>query len=181
MNHKLQLEIPETLSDCVLRIQDSSVYLENVPPNCAQLQISVPGFKNSVYIDNITPGFSLNLTACNLKIQKDNCGSIYNSLPDGIYVIRYSVSPNDVVFVEYDHLRETKALTKLKKLYCELDLLNCEPNSQIKKMRKDAEQVWQYLQGAKSSVEYCRQATKGLEMYKQAMKILDKVNCKNCH
>lgn len=181
MNNRLSLEIPETLNSCLLRLQDSSTYVPDVPVTCARLQVSIPGFKNSIYVDDVNPGFSLNLTACDLKIQKDNCYSSYNDLPDGIYVVNWSISPNDVVFVEYDHLRVTKGLNKIKSLMCDLDLLNCAPSPQLKKMRSSIAQAQEYLMGAKAAVEYCRRSSQGLEMYKQAMKILDKMNCKNCH
>lgn len=180
MNHRLSLEIPDTLQGCILRVQDTSSYVEEISVKCAQLQVSIPGFKNSVYIDNVQAGFSLNLTACDLKIQTTNCGSIYNDIPDGIYVIRYSVSPNDVVYVEYQILRVTKALNKLRAMYCELDLENCAPGPQLKKMRQDAQTIDLYLKAAQSEVAYCRSATKGLNLWQLANKMLDKSNCKGC-
>lgn len=180
-NHRLSLEIPETLSGCILRIQDTSTYTVEVTPKCAQLQISIPGFKNSVYIDDINPNFSVNLTACDLKIQKDNCGSSFNDLPDGIYVIKYSVSPNNIVFVEYSHLRMTKALNRVQSIYCDLDLENCVSNAEKKKQLENVKTIQQYLWAAKANVEFCRSASKGLELYKQANKMLDKFSCKNCY
>lgn len=178
---RLSLEAPEVTTNCILKLFDTSSYNTDVVASCPRLQITVPGFSTAVYIDNVPTEFNLNLTACDLKIQKDNCGKQYNDLPDGIYVIRYSVSPNDVVYVEYNHLRVTKSLNRLKALYCDLDLENCAPSPQKKKQREDARIIKDYLTGAKSYVEYCRQAKQGLELFKEANKMLDKFKCKGCH
>lgn len=177
---RLSLEAPITANSCILRLQDTSSYNVDITPKCPQLQVTVPGFK-AIYIDNVTLGFSLNLTACDLKIQTINCGQVYNDLPDGVYIVRYSISPNDIVYVEYNVYRQTKALNKLKALYCDLDLDQCEPSSQKKKMQQDAAKIFQYLEAAKALVEDCRQVHKGIEVYKLAMKMLDKHNCKGCH
>lgn len=178
--HKLSLEVPELLNDCIIRVIDTSVYDDIIPVKCAQLLITIPGFKSSFFIEGITKDFSLNLTACNLHIQKVNCGKDFNDLPDGIYVLKYSVSPNDTVFVEYNHLRITKALNKLQQLYCNLDLENCESTPEKKKKLADARLIGDFLRAAKANVEYCRQANKGLELYKEAMRMLDKINCSKC-
>lgn len=179
MNHKLSLEVPDTLNKCVLRVVDMSVYNTDISTKCGQLEITAPGFTMSQFIDNIYPNFSVNLTACDLKIQKVNCGTDFNCLPDGLYVIKWSVSPNTIVYVEYNHLRITNALNKIQQIYCEIDLCISTPQSKSK-LNKLTE-VEQYLKAAKAKVEYCREAKKGMDLYKEAMKMLDKINCKNCH
>jgi hypothetical protein len=118
------------------------------------------------------------LTACALGIQVENCGSDFNALPDGIYPIKYSVSPHDEVYVEYNHLRTTKAMIKLRKAYCDLDLI-CEPDTKKAKLEK-LRLIQDYLTAAKAHVEDCREATKGYNLYCEAMKLLEKYNCKNC-
>lgn len=178
--HKLSLEIPTVLNGCIMRIFDSSAYDPNMVVKCTQLQISVPGFSSSYFIENIQKDFSVNLTACDLFIQKENCGKEFYDIPDGVYVVKYSVSPNDVVYVEYNHLRITKALNKLKKLYCELDLENCESSPEKKKRLSDARLIHDFLIAAKANVEDCRQVDKGISLYKEAMEMLNKAKCSKC-
>lgn len=178
--HKLSLEVPSVLNGCIMKIIDLSVYAELIPVKCIQLLITIPGFSSSYFVEDISKNFSLNLTACDLSIQKINCGKDFNDLPDGIYVLKYSVSPNDIVFVEYNHLRITKALNKLQKAYCELDLENCESTPERKKKLADVRLINDFLMAAKANVEYCRKASKGLELYKEAMRMLDKLNCLKC-
>jgi hypothetical protein len=122
----------------------------------------------------------LNLTACDLGIQNAGCGTSYNDLPDGIYIIKYSVSPNEYVYVEYNHLRETKALNKVESVYCDLDLGTCDPPMQIKQKLEKIQFIQQYLKAAKAYVEYCRQPKKGMELYNYAVKLLDKLTCSSC-
>jgi hypothetical protein len=108
-NHVLSLEVPTVMNTCILSIFDTSVYSDLIPVNCPTLQITVPGFSYSTEL-TVTPNFNQAITACDLKLQTQNCGTSYTDIPDGIYIIKYSVSPNDIVFVEYNHLRITKAL-----------------------------------------------------------------------
>jgi hypothetical protein len=145
------------------------------------LLISIPGFSTASFVDDIATGFSLNLTACDLSIQTEQCGTEFYDLPDGVYVLKYSVSPHDVVYVEYNHLRTTKALKKLRKVYCGLDMEDCAPAPEMKKKREQARDIHDMLRAAKAMVEDCRQVSKGVAVYKEAMRLLNKIDCKHCH
>ena len=122
----------------------------------------------------------MNLTACDLEVQIDGCGTVFNNLPDGIYVIKYSVSPNDQVFVEYNHMRLTKALTLYNQAYCDLDMGACDPDSVLAKKLKDLRKIKSYLDAAKAKVEICHEPRKGMELYKYALKMLGKFECNSC-
>ena len=184
--HKLSLEALDVMNDCVLRIVDTSVYSTIVPVDCPILEITLPGFKYSIQFGETTtpaiaPGFMLNLTACDLELQFDNCGSAFSAFPDGIYVIKYSVAPNDQVYVEYNHLRITKALNCYNKVLCELDVAACDPISETKQKLMDLRLVKMYLEAAKAKVEVCHDPIKGMELYTYAMKLLSKFDCSSCH
>ena len=171
--------MPDTLNKCILRIVDTSVYDTDIPVNCPTLQVTVPGYIHPVNFTNpeINTGFILNLTACDLDIQTTQCGTTFYDVPDGIYIIKYSVSPNELVYVEYNHLRITSALNKVKDIYCELDLGACEPPSDILKKLNQIRIIEQYLKAAKAYVEDCHDAKKGMELYAYAVKQLDKMFC----
>lgn len=183
--HVLSLEAPDTMNKCILRLVDTSVYNPDIAVKCPQLLVTLPGFTTSVqFTDSTTPaaapGFILNLTACDLGIQSVNCGTLYNDLPDGIYAIKYSVSPNDIVYVEYNHLRITKAMTKYQAILCDLDLGACDPPTAMKEKLNKLRLVQMYLNAAKAQVEYCHHAQKGMELYNYAVKMLDKLSCSTC-
>ena len=180
--HVLSLESPDTMNKCILRVVDTSVYNPLTPPVCPLLYITLPGFNvPTVFSDTeISPGFMLNLTACDLEVQTTGCGTTYDPLPDGIYIIKYSVSPNDLVFVEYNHLRITCALNKISNIYCDLDLGICEPPTSIMDKLEQIRLIQQYLYAAKAKVETCHNPEKGMELYKYAIKLLDKMTCSSC-
>ena len=182
MNHQLSLEAPDTLNKCILRIVDTSTYLSRLPVRCPILQITVPGFDRPVVFDEakITPEFNLNLTACDLELQTEGCGSEFMNLPDGIYIIKYSVSPNDQVFVEYNHLRITCALKRIQEIYCDLDLAACDPPEKVKKTLSEIQEIEQYLKAAKAYVEFCHTPEKGIDLYRYAVKLLGAMTCSSC-
>jgi len=178
--HVLSLEAPDTRNKCILRIEDTSIYSPDLPVTCPILQITVPGFNLPVTITDITQGFNLNLTACDLDLQTQNCGTSFSNLPDGIYIIRYSIAPNDYVHVEYNHLRVTCALEKIAEILCALDIAACEPSFKIKEKLKELNLIEMMIKAAKASVEYCHNPKKGMDIYRYALKRLDKLSCNIC-
>lgn len=185
MKHVLSLHIPDTMNDWSLTIHDTSIYAENMAISCPTLQVLMPGFTTATTIteDSVPPleaGFIRHLTACTLEVQTQNCGSTYNCLPDGIYVIRYSVSPNDLVYVEYNHLRIVQAMKKYQKHLCDLKLEACPIPADKSLKLKELMEIKGYLDAAKSAVDYCHQPTKGMELYTYALKRLNALNCKTC-
>lgn len=178
--HKLQLGIPDTLNICVLRIVDESWYDPDLPIVCPKLQVQAPGFNMANFIE-VDAEFSGNFSACDLGIQTINCGNEFNDLPDRVYVIRYSVSPNDQVYVEYNHMRLTKALLKIKDFLCTLDMGACEPGVELKRKLDEVTEIQQYFLAAKAKAETCRQVHQGIALYNYAWARLIKLTgCKNC-
>lgn len=178
--HSLSLEIPDTLNTCILRVVDSSYYADNLAVDCARLSILVPGFTCAIGLD-AEPGFcNWNITACDLNTQVRGCGTKFEDLPDGVYAISYSVSPNDYVYVEYNHLRITKALNQYSKLLCDLEMSACDPAPEVKKKLDKLRLIYSMLMAAKAKVEYCHNAQQGLDLYEYALKQLNKMSCKTC-
>lgn len=178
--HKLSLEVPLVMNTCVLKIMDTSIYSDIVPVTCPTLNVTVPGFGYSNQLD-FTPGGTATLTGCDLQLQLNGClDEVYVDLPDGIYIIKYSVSPNDQVYVEYNHLRITKALHRYKKVLCELDLAACEPSGPVAKKLETLRKVKMYLEAAQAKVETCHEPQKGMTLYNYAIKLLNKLDCVNC-
>ena len=181
-NHVLSLESPDTLNACILRVIDTSIYDKMIPIKCLLLEVTLPGFTRPVQFTeaNILPGFSLNLTACDLEIQTSSCGTSFVDLPDGIYILKYSVSPNEIVYVEYNHLRITKALKRIQSILCDLDIGTCEPPTTIMTKINQLTLIRTYLDAAKAKVEFCHEPEQGMELYRYAVKLLSKIDCKTC-
>ena len=187
-NHVLSLEVPQVMNECILKILDTSVYQTlnpAIPIVCPTLNVTVPGFGYSNQIEGTTMTNFVNtghitLTACDLQLQSSNCGTMYNNLPDGIYIIKYSVSPNAEVFVEYNHMRITHALNKYYKILCDVDVAACDPPYIIKNELEALRLIFMYLQASKSKVEFCHEPQKGMSLYNYALKLLNKLSCTNC-
>ena len=180
--HILSLDVPDTMNLGILRVVDTSVYNSLLPINCPLLEVTLPGFgyTNQFTSPVIGPNFIVNLTACDLGIQAEQCGTVLSDLPDGIYIIKYSVSPNEIVYVEYNHLRMTKAMTRYQTILCEIDLGTCDPPVAIKDKLNMLRLINMYLQTAKAKVETCHNPEKGMMLFNYAVKLLDKMQCKTC-
>lgn len=177
--HVLSLEIPDTLNGCIFRIVDTSIYAPNVEVACPLLQITLPGFIHPVNITSpeISLGFNANLTACNLNIQTADCGTTFYNIPDGIFIVKYSVEPKDLVFVEYNHLRITQALSKVRQIYCELSMGACLPSETVMSKLQKIRLIQQQLSAAKAYVEDCHNPKGGMELYNYALSQLNKLSC----
>lgn len=183
--HFLNINVPDHLTECILRIEDFSIYEPLLPYAGATLQITPPGFNTCVTFDvsttpEVTQGFVFNLNACMLELQTDNCGLKQYPLPDGIYHIVYSVAPNAVIYDEVHHLRITHAKKQLRDLYGQLNLGPCSPTPEIKEKFELLSTIDSYLTAAKVFVEKEGDCKKGMALYHYAKSLLDKSFCKNC-
>lgn len=179
-SHNLSLEIVDTLNTCVLPIMDTSIYSDKVDIDCPYLDILAPGFTCAVRLDVEPPFCKLNITACDLEIQTDDCGIIFNDLPDGVYVIKYSVAPNEYVFVEYNFLRITKLMNKFNEVLCGLQLSTCDPIPETKEKLKELRLIEMLIKAAKAKVDFCHEPKEGMDLYEYAKKRLDKLACTVC-
>jgi hypothetical protein len=90
------------------------------------------------------------------------------------------VSPNETVYVEYNHMRITQALNKYYNVLCDVDAAACDPPFKIKQKLEELRLIFMYLQAAKGKVEFCHEPQKGMSLYNYALKLLNKMNCTNC-
>jgi len=174
--HILSLEIP-TVSNCdLLCIKDTSQYSKELAIDCEELLITLPGFSVPVLI-KVDNGFDMCLTACTLAIQKENCGTIQEKIPDGVYIIRYSVSPNSKVYVEYNHLRVTRLLSTYYEVLCDLEVQACQPDSDKQSLLSEMSYIRTVIDAAVANVEYCQSAAHGMQLYNYAKNRLNKIAC----
>ena len=112
-----------------------------------------------------------------MAIQKTNCGTVQQNIPDGIYIIRYSVSPNTKVFVEYNHLRVTSLMTEYYKVLCDLDVQACQPESRKQSLLDEMNFIRTLIDAAVANTEYCESAAQGMQLYNYAKQRLNKISC----
>lgn len=154
-------------------MEDFSIYHDQIPKTCSRLEITSPGFTSPAVID-VIPGFQANLHSCLLGLQSIGCEDGTSPLPDGIYKIRYSLAPNDKLFVEYDHLRITDTMSKYYLALCELELVSSTPSIDLKASIRELQMIRGYLDAAKGKVEYEHSPIKGMDLFLYADKLLRK-------
>lgn len=174
--HILSLEIP-AVSNCeLLCIKDTSQYNKELAVDCEELLITLPGYTVPVLI-KVDKNFDMCLTACTLALQTTNCGVTQEKIPDGIYIIKYSVSPNSKVYVEYNHLRVTRLLNTYYEVLCDLDVQACQPNSTKQDVLAEMSYIRTMIDAAVSNVEYCQSSAQGMQLYNYAKERLNKIAC----
>ena len=177
--HILSLDVLESANSSILNVVDTSVYSDQLPVDCQELLITPPGF-NAPVLTTVQEGFNLPFNACSLGIQTTGCNDSINQLPDGIYIIKYSVAPNDKVYVEYNHLRTTELLSQYFSKLCELEAQPCEPSSTRKDLLHEMYYIRTLIDAAKAKVEFCQSPNEGMELYNFAKKKLKKITCTIC-
>lgn len=175
--HQLSLSIPVTTNKTYLRIIDTSLYSLFAPATCPKLEVTTPG-ANTSKVFNVDVNFTMMLTTCQLGLQSKDCDNPQD-LPDGNYLIRYSVSPNDKVFVEYNHFRVTNLYEKYAKQMCEFDICAAEPEADKKKLIADLVEIKGYMDAAQIKAEYCNDLKSAQELYDFANKKLTKIGSTN--
>ena len=109
--------------------------------------------------------------------QTELCGTSQQNLADGIYIIRYSVSPNTKVFVEYNHLRVTLLLTEYYQVLCDIDVQACQPDSQRQDILSEMSFIKTMIDAAVSNAEYCQSSAQAMQIYNYAKGRLNKITC----
>lgn len=177
IKHFLALDILETACEKIIKISDASVYGLGLSVDCLRLDITLPGTTQPIYItvdsqgDTLQPYFNLNLSAIDLGLNAPNTSEL-SSLPDGLYIITYSVSPNEIVNVTYYHLRVTKTLAAYYRLLCKLQLETCQPTAETIQRISQLRYIKMLIDAAKSKTEYCHAPIQGVDMLTYAIKLL---------
>ena len=174
--HILSLEIP-AVSNCeLLCIKDTSQYSTELAVDCEELLITLPGYSVPILI-KVDKDFDMCLNACVLNLQKTECGTITSVIPDGIYIVRHSVSPNSKVFVEYNHLKVSSLMSTYYNVLCDLDVQACQPNSTKADLLSEMNFIRTLIDAAVANVEYCASSAQGMQLYNYAKQRLNKISC----
>jgi hypothetical protein len=165
--HQLSLEFPDYSNPEILAVTDTSQYAPELSVNCPLIQVVPPGFAQSIDIP-VAPGFMQLINACDLLLQNDDCGYTRWPLPDGVYIIKYSISPNNKVWIEYTIMRVAGILQKYYQAEANLDLNACDPSEGIKERLKELRLIKSFIDASKSMVEHADQPQKGMDLYMYA-------------
>lgn len=163
------------------RLIDDSEYNPKITVTSPTLEITPPGF-NYPTVFNVKPYFNMVLNASILNILKVKSNSLLADLPDGIYGIKYSISPSAELFVEYDYFRTVKLREKFSRIMC--GLLDKKRDYTVREFEEVKQEIlWidQLIDSSKYKVEICEEPEKGILLYNEASYLLDKyISCLTC-
>jgi len=163
------------------RLIDESEYNPKIAVSSPTLEITPPGF-NSPTIFTVKPYFNMVFNASILNILKVKSIALLADLPDGTYGIKYSISPNTELFVEYDYFRTVKLREKFSRIVC--GLLDKKRDYTVKEFEEIKQEIlWidQLIDSSKYKVEICEEPDKGILLYNEASHLLDKyISCIRC-
>lgn len=180
MTTELILEFPETNNVKTFRVLDCSAYNPDLTVTCGILEITPPGF-NIPAVYDVKKEFDLIVNAGNLGLTKRPTYDNMPALPDGVYKIKYSISPNDKIWVEYNYFR----MQALNKIYiaeiCKLFKDRCDfSDSEFAQIRKTLVWVKELMDAAKFNVEDKNDISAGVGFYNEAKSILKGLNGETC-
>lgn len=173
---KLDFLIIETHSPYTLAVADFSTYPANYVPVSPTLQVTATGFP--LVTLTFTPNTINVYTSENLGI---TCaGQDIVPLPDGLYVIKYTINPAFEHYVEKTIMLTSQIQEKFDGAFMQLDMMECD--GPIRKQRKqELDSIYYFIQGSIAAANKCANAL-ALKMYSQADKMLtnfitNKCNC----
>jgi hypothetical protein len=172
MSHCLFLFFPDSIDCRVQEVVDISIYDPNLTISEPILNINIPGVCNCDYQSLIKVKGRTYITSNTLGLS-DTCTTGLLNLPDGVYTFKYSVCPNDEVFVEHKILRDCitrcKILSTLSGLTLDCDKIYDYRGTDVKsKIIIELLDMLRLLDEAKVDVQMLR--------IKQAEDKLDAVN-----
>jgi len=155
-------------------ITDRSHYNPNLPVTCGTLEIKVPGAKHSVFF-NVLPNFSTSYNASSLRIQIATSHDTLIPLPDGPYYIKYSINPNEQLYVEYVFYNVAMLKSKYFEKVCGFFENKCDYT--IKQQNEKIEELWQIsnnLDLIKIAAEECNNVQEATLLYNKTYELINK-------
>jgi len=169
---KLDIAVLPTYNTLTMGVADASIY-ENDPPNVSSptLEVHVPGF-GEVFIPFNVNGYLL------LDSVAFGISDVQQALPDGVYRLKYTVSPAYDNYVEKTFLRTDKLQEKFDNAFMKLDLMECD--GAVKKQSKvELTTIYLYIQGAIASANNCS-LQEAMTLYKKADNMIDRFVKSGC-
>jgi len=171
MVSRLNFDIVDTHDFKTLGIVDTSWYNPDITIETPTIDIYPPGYTHAA-----SPFFmirALNVYNSNgIGLTKASCEEELVDLPDGLWKIKYSICPNDKLFIEKFFLKTDKIVCRYTQAFLTLDLSMLDEDSE-KKKRKKLEEIELYIQGAIAASNN-QNAKLASDLYKKANTLLDR-------
>lgn len=175
MQSKLNINIQDTHDFKTLGLIDVSWYNPDIRVEDATIEILPPGYKFAA-----SPFFmvgALNVyNSHGVGITKASCGEDPVNLPDGIWKIKYSICPNDKLFIEKFFLKTDLLQCKFTQAFLTLDFQAGEPD---KTKKKELDEIEFFIKGAIAAANN-QDANLAISFYTKADNLLNSFGTSNC-
>lgn len=177
MISRLDFNIVDTHDFKTIGIVDTSWYNPDIVIKDATIEIFPPGYTYAASPFFMTK--ALNIYNSNgLGLTKASCEEALVDLPDGLWKIKYSICPNDKLFIEKVFLKVDKIMCRYTQAFLNLDLSDLE-NSKQKETKRKIDEAEFYLIGAVAASNN-KNYKLASDNYKKAAKILGKLEDGSC-
>ena len=172
----LDILVVPTYNTLTIGIADASTYPTNPPVVVAPtIEITVPS-SGKVILPFAVQDFNI-FNSTTLEIT--SIGEPLLPLPDGIYNLRYSVTPSYINFVEKSIMRVDRLQEKYDEAFMKLDMMECD--RAIKTQQKvELTSIYFFIQGSIAAANNCAVAEAN-KLYTQANTMLNNFIRNNCN
>jgi len=172
----LDFLVINTFSTQTLGIADISTYDTNPPVVIAPtMEITIPGYNVPVSVPFIPLDFNV-YNSITLGLNPFLGGT--QPLPDGVYFLKYSVSPAYINYKEKNIMRTERIQEKFDNAFMRLDMMECD--LAIKKQSKvTLNSIYYMIQGSIAAANNCAIDTANT-LYIQADTMLNNFISNNC-
>lgn len=148
----LDLAMLPTYNVKLLAIADASYYPTGWNVSVPSISITPPGYVPTM-MTFVAGGLQLyNANSLGLCTVSDVCDM--PPLPDGIYKVRYTITPANVYFIDKTFLRTDKIESDLDYAFLKLEMMECD--GQLKRQKKETIDLIEfYIQGAIAAADQC--------------------------
>lgn len=175
MISRLNFDIIDTHDFKTLGILDTSWYNPDIKIETPTIEILPPGY--TVAASPFYMVGALNVYNSNgVGITRASCEEELIQLPDGIWKVRYSICPNDKLFIEKFFLKTDIIRCRYTKAFLNLDLNTCDNPYNVEKKKK-LEEIEFYINGAVAAAND-KDTKLANDLYNKASKLLDRYSDK---
>lgn len=171
---KINITLQETFNRYYLSVADLSQYPTNWNITNPSLEITPPGF-NKVNVA-FTPKTVSHYTSSHLGITCDE--DMDMALPDGIYLLKYSIHPNLTHFVEKSFMRVYNIWCQYEEKFLELNLSQCCPNKKQSMLQRELDKIDMLINSSVAAANAC-DSERAYREYNLAQQLLNNLDC-NC-
>lgn len=170
----LDILVVPTYNRKTLAVMDNSYYPTSFVIQSPSLEITIPGFNPILlpFVPNTTNVYSS--TNAGFSTVIDDIGS----LPDGVYTLKYSVTPAYQYYVEKSIMRTESIQEKFDTLFLKSDITEC--NGRLKKQIKDElDVIYIMIQSSIAAGNNCA-TNLAMSLYRTALEKLNQLSQNGC-